>query len=216
MSSKVIKNGTIVTADLTYKSDVKIENGVITEIGPDLTGDEMLDAIEDLLRMPIFEFEKSDVLQRVLVDGRSHEIDLACWYANEPVTDIQAMDGVYGGIGFTAPDLAQLNLRFGEKCIASVYLNFFGTPRTRITELIGTRGTITVEFCSWDQCTVSVYEAEKGNWEREVIATERDHMFRTEDREFLQAITDNTKTLCPLEEGIKSLKIICTAIADNE
>ncbi|MBG20156.1 MAG: dihydropyrimidinase, partial [Rhizobiales bacterium] len=44
MSSKVIKNGTIVTADLTYKSDVKIENGVITEIGPDLTGDEMLDA----------------------------------------------------------------------------------------------------------------------------------------------------------------------------
>ena len=146
----------------------------------------------------------------------SHEIDLACWYANEPVTEVQAMDGVYGGIGFTAPDLAQLNLRFGEKCIASVYLNFFGTPRTRITELIGTRGTITVEFSSWDQCTVSVYEAEKGNWEREVMATERDHMFRTEDKEFLQAITNNSKTLCPLEEGIKSLKIICTAIADNE
>ena len=42
--STVIKNGTIVTADLTYKSDVKIDNGVITEIGPDLSGDETLDA----------------------------------------------------------------------------------------------------------------------------------------------------------------------------
>jgi len=40
----VIKNGTIVTADLTYKADVLVENGKITEIGPDLKGDEVLDA----------------------------------------------------------------------------------------------------------------------------------------------------------------------------
>ncbi|WP_099864828.1 dihydropyrimidinase [Pararhizobium haloflavum] len=44
MPSKVIKNGTIVTADLTYESDVLIENGVITEIGRNLSGDEVLDA----------------------------------------------------------------------------------------------------------------------------------------------------------------------------
>jgi dihydropyrimidinase len=42
--STVIKNGTIVTADLTYKADVKVEGGVITEIGPDLRGDKELDA----------------------------------------------------------------------------------------------------------------------------------------------------------------------------
>ena len=42
--SKVIKNGTIVTADLTYKSDVLIEDGVITAIGANLKGDEELDA----------------------------------------------------------------------------------------------------------------------------------------------------------------------------
>ena len=40
----VIKNGTIVTADLTYKADVRIEHGVITEIGPDLTATTELDA----------------------------------------------------------------------------------------------------------------------------------------------------------------------------
>ena len=42
--STVIKGGTIVTADLTYKADVKIEGGRIIEIGPDLSGDEVLDA----------------------------------------------------------------------------------------------------------------------------------------------------------------------------
>ena len=36
--STIIKNGTVVTADLTYKADVLIEGGVIAAIGPDLTG----------------------------------------------------------------------------------------------------------------------------------------------------------------------------------
>ena len=44
MSTTVIKNGTIVTADLTYKADVMIEGGVITAIGPNLVGDKSLDA----------------------------------------------------------------------------------------------------------------------------------------------------------------------------
>ncbi|MFC6686989.1 dihydropyrimidinase [Jhaorihella thermophila] len=42
--STVIRNGTVVTADLTYKADVRVDNGVITEIGPDLKGGTELDA----------------------------------------------------------------------------------------------------------------------------------------------------------------------------
>ncbi|WP_444464488.1 dihydropyrimidinase [Rhodobacter capsulatus] len=40
----VIKNGTIVTADLTYRADVAIEGGQIIAIGQGLTGDTVLDA----------------------------------------------------------------------------------------------------------------------------------------------------------------------------
>src|SRR5690606_31903845 len=40
----IIKNGTIVTADLTYRADIRVEDGRITEIGQDLSGDETLDA----------------------------------------------------------------------------------------------------------------------------------------------------------------------------
>jgi dihydropyrimidinase len=40
----VIRNGTIVTADLTYKADVAIDQGRITAIGPKLKGDRTLDA----------------------------------------------------------------------------------------------------------------------------------------------------------------------------
>ena len=44
MTSKIIKGGTIVTADLTYKADIKIEDGRIVEIGQNLAGGEVLDA----------------------------------------------------------------------------------------------------------------------------------------------------------------------------
>jgi len=42
--STIIKNGTIVTADLTHKADVRVENGRISEIGQNLKGDRELDA----------------------------------------------------------------------------------------------------------------------------------------------------------------------------
>ncbi len=42
--STVIKNGTVVTADLSYSADVLIDNGVIIEIGNKLSGSTELDA----------------------------------------------------------------------------------------------------------------------------------------------------------------------------
>jgi dihydropyrimidinase len=40
----VIKGGTVVTHDLTYKADVLVAGGIITAIGPDLSGDTVVDA----------------------------------------------------------------------------------------------------------------------------------------------------------------------------
>ena len=44
MTTTTIRNGTIVTADLNYKADVKISGGKIVEIGQNLTGGSELDA----------------------------------------------------------------------------------------------------------------------------------------------------------------------------
>lgn len=42
--TKVIKNGTVCTADRTWKADVLIEDGIIKQIGENLVGDEYIDA----------------------------------------------------------------------------------------------------------------------------------------------------------------------------
>tara|TARA_R110002124_G_scaffold153038_5_gene320007 strand:+ start:328 stop:1791 length:1464 start_codon:yes stop_codon:yes gene_type:complete len=44
MNTKVIKGGTVCTADRSYKADVLIEGEVIKQIGQDLVGDEYIDA----------------------------------------------------------------------------------------------------------------------------------------------------------------------------
>jgi len=157
------------------------------------------------------DYKKLFTLSRSGAFDLAHEVDLACWFADQPVTEVYSLHGACSDLGFTAPDLVELIIRFGDRCIAGVHLDLFSLPRTRVTELMGTTGTITVEFARWDRCTVSVYEQSSGHWEREELGTERDEMFRREDREFLQAVASGTPVSCPLSEALKSQKIISLA-----
>lgn len=157
------------------------------------------------------DFRKLFTLTRGGAFDLTHEIDLACWFADQPVTEVYSLHGACSDLGFTAPDLVELIICFGDRCIAGVHLDLFSLPRTRVTELMGTTGTITVEFARWDRCTVSVYKQSSGHWEREELTTERNEMFRREDREFLQAVASGTPVSCPLSEAVKSQKIISLA-----
>ncbi len=38
---------------------------------------EVLDSIQDMKQMPVFEFEKDDAIERLLADGRKYKADLA-------------------------------------------------------------------------------------------------------------------------------------------
>ena len=141
----------------------------------------------------------------------THEIDLAIWYAGQPVRRVYAVSGAYSDIGIEAPDVAEILLDFANRCVASIHLDFFQRPRRRQLELIGTGGVIIVEFARWDRCTVSIYEAQKGIWEVEELATDRDDMFRAEDREFLQAVAEDRPLACTIAEAKKSVAVVVAA-----
>jgi len=142
-----------------------------------------------------------------------HDIDLALWFAGQDVDTVHCVYGAYSDIGFEAPDVIEILMGFRDRCLASVHLDFFQRPRRRQIELMGTEGTITVEFARWDQCTVSLYEASTGAWARDTLATDRDDMFRAEDKEFLVAVADNTPIRQTFSEGRKSLKVVMMARA---
>lgn len=144
-----------------------------------------------------------------------HEVDLAIWYAAQPVRSVYALSGNYSDIGIQAPDLAEMLVDFEGHCLASIHLDFFQRPRRRQTELVGTQGVILVEFARWEHCTVSVFEASKGAWEREELETERDDMFRAEDREFLQAVAEDRPIRWTIAEARKSVEVVLAAQAQG-
>jgi predicted dehydrogenase len=140
-----------------------------------------------------------------------HDIDLAIWYAGQPVRQVYSLNGTCSDIGIEAPDVAEILMGFQDRCLASVHLDFFQRPRRRQIELIGTDGVVLVEFARWDRCTVRVYEAARGTWEQEELDTDRDDMFRAEDREFLQAVAEDKPIACTVEEARRSVEVVLAA-----
>ncbi len=145
-----------------------------------------------------------------------HAIDLAIWYAACPIREIHALSRNYSGIGIEAPDLVEFVLDFECRCVASIHLDFFQRSRRCEAELIGTEGVIIIDFARWDRCTLRLFDAAGGAWEQEELTTERDDMFRAEDREFLQAVAEDGPIRCTLEEARKSVEVIQTAQGKKE
>ncbi len=138
----------------------------------------------------------------------THEIDLAVWFAGRPVRRVASVSGTYSDIGIRAPDVVEILVDFADRCVASIHLDFFQKPRRRQTELIGTKGVILVEFARWERSTVSIYD---GAWTHEDLSTDRDDMFRAEDREFLEAVSGGRALSCTLDEARKSVDIVAAA-----
>lgn len=138
-----------------------------------------------------------------------HEVDLALWYAASPVRRVACFSGNYSDIGIEAPDVAEVLIDFEDRRLASIHLDFFQRPRRRQTELIGTGGVITVEFAQWDRCALSWHQ--RGQWHHDEFATDRDDMFRAEDREFLEAVASDGPVRCDLAEGRKSMEVVARA-----
>ena len=134
-----------------------------------------------------------------------HDLDLAIWFANQKVTDVKAIYGTFSDMEMDSPDSVEMLLRFEDRLAANVHLDFYHHPRQRQIDLMGTQGTISVEFASWDQATLSWYNTDTRAWNTQTFQTARNDMFRDEDLEFLRVITGQEKLSCTIDEALKSL-----------
>ena len=140
-----------------------------------------------------------------------HDLDLALWFAGQPVRRSHCVCGSYSDIGIEAPDVVEMLIDFEDRCTATVHLDLFQVPRRRQLEIIGTEGVIVLEFSRWDRCTVSVYDRSGDEWLAETLATDRDDMFRAEDKQFLRSIADDLPILSTVQEGLRSLEVILSS-----
>jgi predicted dehydrogenase len=143
-----------------------------------------------------------------------HDLDLALWFADQPVRSVQAVAGSFSEIDISAPDLAEILIEFEDRCVATVHLDFFQIPRRRQIELIGTNGTIILDLSAWDHYTLSFHSRGDSDWNHSKYKTTRDEMFYDEDYEFLSAVVEDRFIRCNVEEALKSL-VIVDAVAQS-
>ena len=145
----------------------------------------------------------------------THEIDLAFWFAGKEakVADLQILDGIASDLGFQRPDFSFLSMKFTNRICAQIYLDYFSVPRTRVTEIMGTEGTLRLEFADWSVAELALFRKDMPEWQAQRISTQRDTMFRLEDEEFLRfASGEMVSPPCPLEEAMKSLEVLDRAL----
>ena len=137
-----------------------------------------------------------------------HDLDLAIWYAGQEVEEVHSVYGSFSDMGMDSPDSIEMLLRFQDRMAATVHLDFYQHPRRRQIELMGVKGTITVEFASWDRATLSWYNTDTRAWSVTEYPTARNDMFRDEDREFLLAVLGEGEITCTVDEACKSLGVV--------
>ncbi len=137
-----------------------------------------------------------------------HDLDLAIWFANQSVEAAYGIFGSFSDIGIEAPDSVDLILKFEDRLVSNIHLDFFQKPRRRSLEIIGATGVVIVDFSTWEKATLAHYTEEAGEWITQEFATQRNDMFRNEDANFLQAILEDKSISCSIAEALKSIEVI--------
>ena len=145
-----------------------------------------------------------------------HEIDLVQWMVGAQARQVFGFTAKLSDLEIHAEDTTDILFRFDNGVVAAVHLDVFQRTRRRQSELMGTDGTIVIDFADWNQCFIQTYRATTGGWERETLPTERDDMFRAEDRAFLHCLATRQKPALDGQEGKKSLQIALAAMASSD
>jgi len=134
-----------------------------------------------------------------------HPFDYLNWLLG-PYEVVWARTAVTGELGIHVEDIADAGLSFSSGAAGTVHLDYVQRPPTHTLEVIGTAGTL-----RWDNATgiLSVYRSHQTDWEHipPPAGFERNSMFVDEIKHFLAVARGEASPLCPLDDGIRALKI---------
>ncbi|TDA65490.1 MAG: Gfo/Idh/MocA family oxidoreductase [Clostridia bacterium] len=136
-----------------------------------------------------------------------HEIDMARWLLGE-VREVCCYWDKISDLEIETEDLAAILLRFANRSIGEIHLDYVQRSYSRNCKLIGEAGTIT-----WDitQSQVGIFSAFKGEWQTHKMAVETNDMYVAELKHFLDCILHGLKPEVTLRDGERALAIALAA-----
>ena len=137
-----------------------------------------------------------------------HEIDYMYWFFQE-VENVISMSGKFSDLDVTAEDYAPSLLKFKNKIIGELHLDYFQRPEFRSCKIRGTKGEI--YWDSVDNC-VDVFNMNKKRWETKIDSGFSNNLdtyssYVEELKHFLKCVKRRKETINDLEQGVTTLKI---------
>jgi len=134
-----------------------------------------------------------------------HELDYLIWFFGE-VKDVFSITGKFSNLKISADDLSAMLIRFKNKVIGEIHLDYFQRSRIRSCKVIGTKGII-----YWDSEIESVrlYNNRTKKW-TEVIKLRNfddNNMYVDELSYFLKCVSLKKQTMNPVSQGARTLDV---------
>jgi predicted dehydrogenase len=140
-----------------------------------------------------------------VVNTLCHPIDYVRWLFGE-IETLSAVTGHVSDLEIDVEDLAEITLKFNNGSIGSIHLDYFQRPPAHWIEINAQKAHI-----RWDNETGSakVYHVDDQRWEdiQPPEGFERNDLFLSEMRHFIDLITNGGESGCSLSDGIRALAI---------
>jgi len=144
----------------------------------------------------------------VLLDA-SHELDYLYWFFGK-VHWLQAWLGKLSNLAIDVEDTALITLKFVNKIVAEIHLDYLGQPAQRKLIIIGEKGTLAWDFFA---SKLSLYDAKRKKWHTipkspSSKSSFYNKMYLAELKHFLECLKTKKKPLITLKDGLYVLRII--------
>lgn len=142
-----------------------------------------------------------------------HDVDLVTWLFEQPKS-VFAFIGRKSSLEISTEHSAEMLLKYKNKFIAEVHVDFLQLPPKRTWEIVGDKGRI--EFDYYKNSLVAYkLNKEKVTYRKKFIdyskTFDRNNMFIDELKEFVKAVKSQKQSSINLHDGINNLKILSAA-----
>ncbi len=138
-----------------------------------------------------------------------HEIDYLYWFFGM-AKEVFSFSEKLGTLKISADDFSSLLLRFKNKVVAEIHLDFLQKPTSRSCKIIGSKGII-----QWDYNgqSLKLFNYKNNTWKTVMNLKQFDlnQTYIDELIYFIKYVKNKKKTLNPLSDGIETLKIALNA-----
>ena len=138
-----------------------------------------------------------------------HELDFLYWYFGK-VDEVFSVTKKQSQLEVNADDISIMVLKFKKNILGEIHLDYFQRPDFKRCKIISSKGTL-----YWDSSIneVKFYSNSKKKWIKkiELKKYEKNQMYVDEILHFLKSVKNKKKTINPLNDGVKTLRISLAA-----